>query len=110
MKQYVIDELQPRDHERIKSYLESVCGTAELDNLYWLALDESLYTRTQAAHTECQPFYAAIRLESSAVGVEFLIRTKNRIRCSCMAYATAEQAKWLMAQLDGMLDQLEIRA
>ncbi len=110
MKQYVIDELQPSDQERLKSYLESVCGPAEVENLYWLPLDESLYTSTQAAHRDCQPFYAAIRLEPGAVGIEFLIRTKKRIRCSCMAYATAEQTRWLMSQLDGMLAQLEIRA
>ncbi len=109
MKQYVIDELAPADHERVKSYLDAVCGPAELDNIYWLLLDESLYTPIQAAHTDCQPFYAAICLRERTVAVELLIRTKNRIRCDCMGYATPEQIVWLIERLDAMLAELEIR-
>jgi hypothetical protein len=71
-------------------------------------LDEALYTPTQAAHMDCQPFYAAIRLSEQAVAVEFLIRTKNRMRCDCMGYATPEQTDWLMKRLDAMLAELEI--
>ena len=109
MKQYVIDELRPGDHEKLKSYLESHCGPAELENLYWVALDASVYSETQTAHTDCQPFYAAVRLDEQAIAIEFLIRTKNRIRCDCIAYATDEQKAWLMGFLDAMFEQLEIR-
>ncbi|MFW5901698.1 MAG: hypothetical protein ACOCTS_01530 [Thermodesulfobacteriota bacterium] len=108
MKQYVIDELQAGEHERLKAYLKAVCGPPELEEIYWLLLDESLYTPTQAAHTDCQPFYAAIHLSGQAVAVEFLIRTKNRMRCDCMGYATPEQTAWLMKRLDEMLAELEI--
>lgn len=108
MKQYVIDELHPGEHERLKAYLQALCGPAELEQLYWLLLDESLYTPTQAAHMDCQPFYAAIRLSEKAVAMEFLIRTKNRMRCDCMGYATPEQTAWLMKRLDAMLAELEI--
>jgi len=109
MKQYVIDELRPGDHEKLKSYLESHCGPAELAGLYWVALDESVYSETQTAHADCQPFYAAVRLGEQSVAIEFLIRTKNRIRCNCIAYATARQKTWLMDFLDAMFERLELR-
>jgi hypothetical protein len=108
MKQYVIDELRPGEYERIKNHLEAACGPAELSGIFWLALDPSVYTEIQAAHTECQPFYAALRLSEQAVAVEFLIRTRSRVRCDCMAYATAAQTAWLMERLDAMLAELGI--
>lgn len=108
MKQYVIDELKPDDHERLQSHLKACCGPAELEGVYWLILDKSQYTETQAAHRDCQPFYAAIRLRQQSIAIEFLIRTRNRIRCDCMAYATAGQIVWLVRSLDDMLGQLGI--
>ncbi len=105
MKQYVIDELKPDEHERLQGRLNACCGPAELEGVYWLSLDASLYTETQAAHRDCQPFYAAIRLRPKSIAIEFLIRTRNRIRCDCMAYATAEQKAWLIQSLDDMLGQ-----
>jgi len=108
MKQYVIDELQPGGHERLKSYLKARCGPAELEDIYWLMLDESMLAATQAAHTACQPFYAAIRLKKQSIAIEFLIRTRSRVRCDCMAYATAQQAAWLIRSLDGIFEELEI--
>jgi len=110
MKQYVIDELRPGDHDKLKSYLESHCGPAELENIYWVLLDESVYTPTQTSHADCQPFYAAIHLNEQSVAIEFLIRTKNRIRCDCIAYATAEQKVWLMDYLDAIFEHLELKA
>lgn len=36
MKQYVIDELRPEDYIKLKSYLESAYGPAELENIFWV--------------------------------------------------------------------------
>jgi hypothetical protein len=108
MKQYVIDELRPGESERLRAYLEATIGFSGVRGVYWLPLEPVLYTQTQAAHAECQPFYAAIVLTEGSVSVELLIRTKNRIRCDCIAHATAEQSLWLMERLDTMFTELEI--
>lgn len=108
MKQYVIDELRPADHDKLKSYLETHCGPAELGGIYWVALDESVYTPIQTAHADCQPYYAAINLGDRSIAIEFLIRTKSRVRCDCIAYATAEQKVWLMDFLDAVFEKLEL--
>ncbi len=110
MKQYVIDELRPGDYRKLKSCLQERLGRAELDDLFWLEIDKSIYNETQAAHVDCQPFFAAVRLEEQSIAVELLIRTMNRMRCECISYATAEQTAWLIAFLDNLVDELGIRA
>jgi hypothetical protein len=36
------------------------------------------------------------------------VRTRSRIRCSCIAYADDRQRSWLIGLVDRMLAQLEI--
>jgi len=65
--------------------------------------------RFKKEHTECQPFYVAVDLETNLVAFELLVRTKNRMRCSCMGYATEKQRNWLMGFADAMFDNLGIK-
>jgi len=39
---------------------------------------------------------------------ELLVRTKNRMRCDCIQYATANQRNWLIELIDNMFSRLEI--
>ena len=109
MKQYVIDELRPRDYEMIKTFMDENFGSSNVDGVYWLQLDHNILTPVQKEHTECQPFYVAVDLESNLVAFELLVRTKNRMRCSCMGYATEKQRNWLMGLADSMFDKLGIK-
>jgi len=108
MKQYVIDELRPADFEKIKAYLDKNFVSSDVDGIYWLPLDKENLTDTQAKHTECQPFYFAIDLEPNIMACELLVRTKSRIRCSCISYATEKQLSWLIRYIDTIFDKLEI--
>jgi hypothetical protein len=51
---------------------------------------------------------AAVELEETRLSIELLVRTRNRIRCNCIAYATPEQRNWLIRRVDDMLEQLGI--
>ena len=108
MKQYVIDELRPADFDKIKAYLDKNLVSSDVDGIYWLPLDEENLTDTQAKHTECRPFYFAVDLEPNIMACELLVRTKNRIRCSCISYATEKQLSWLIRYIDAIFDKLEI--
>ena len=108
MKQYIIDELRYNDHEKIKLYLTENLGTSEVDGIYWLPLDKRLLTDEQASHTECLPLFFVIDLRPERISCELLVRTKNRIKCACIGYATEKQRNWLIRYADDMLDQLEI--
>ena len=108
MKQFVIDELRPADFNTLKTYLDDTYGSAAIDGIYWLPVAAEVLSDIQINHKDCQPFYFVIDLESDRITIELLVRTKNRVRCACMAYATESQCTWLIRQVDKMFEQLEM--
>jgi hypothetical protein len=108
MKQYVVDQLRYSDYEKLKGFMDQAYGEAAMGGVYWVPVDAGLLTPVQSEHRECQPFVAAVELEETRLSLELLIRTRSRIRCSCIAYASERQRSWLIDQVDRMLAQLEI--
>ena len=108
MKQYVIDEIRLEDHQKIEQYLDTSYGPVEMGGIYWIPLPAEVLTEIQRAHTDCQPFYFAIELEEGRLALELLVRTKNRIRCDCIGYASEEQRVWIMAVVDAIFEKLAI--
>jgi len=109
MKQYVIDELRPADFNKIKEFMDKTHESSELDHLYWIRLDDEILSPVQAEHKACYPFYFAAELEADRISFELLIRTKNRVRCDCMAYATEDQRNWLIRSVDAAFSRLNIK-
>jgi hypothetical protein len=109
MKQYVIDELRPADHHKIKAYLDENYGPCELGSIYWIPLDPEYYSDIQREHATCQPFYFAVELHPRAVACEFLVRTRKRIRCACIAYANQRQRNWFIQLIDTIFKELQIK-
>jgi hypothetical protein len=108
MKQYVIDELRPDDYRKIKGYLDEHFGPSDMGNIYWIPLDASFYDKDQCTHTGCHPLYLVIHLDSSSLAAELLVRTKNRVRCDCIRYASESQLNWFIAFVDSIFSRLEI--
>ena len=108
MKQYRIDELRPEDIEKIKAYLEERFGPSQMEDLYWVPLENHLLDVVQGAHTACQPFYFAVELKPTAISFELLIRTRNKVRCDCIHYANAEQRESIVRFADTMFETLKI--
>jgi hypothetical protein len=109
MKQFVIDELRLPDFKALKDYLNDRLEVDTIDGIYWLPINPEILTETQRDHKECQPFYVAVELMQDRISVEFLLRTKHRVRCNCMAYATNDQSLWLMHEIDSIFQQLDIK-
>lgn len=109
MKQYVIDQLRESDYQDILNFLNNETEKTALDGLYWIELPKDLYTTTQGEHKDCQSFYFAVNLTLNSVAFEFLIRSRQIIRCSCISYATPKQRDYIMQFADGMLEKLNIR-
>lgn len=108
MKQYVIDELRPEDHHKIKQYLDQKYGPAEMGGIFWVPLAETMLTEIQQQHIDCQPFYVAIDLKEDQLALELLVRTKNQVRCACIGYATDDQRIWGMDLVDAIFKRLDI--
>ena len=109
MKQYVVDELRPADVEKIRNHLDERFGPPDLTSIYWVPIDPQRLSEVQAAHGECRPHVVAFELGPDRIVCELLVRTRNRVRCNCMAYAEGPQRDWVMAVVDDMLAQLAIK-
>ena len=109
MKQYVIDELRPADHKKIKAYLDENFGPSNINGIYRIPLEHNTLTPVQAEHTKCRPFYFAIELEPNLMACELLVRSENTIRCNCIGYATEKQRNWFIRFVDSIFDQLELK-
>jgi hypothetical protein len=109
MKQYLIDELRPQDYETIKAYMDTNFSSSEIGGIYWIPLDQNILTDVQAEHTTCQPFYFAVTLEPNLAAFELLVRSLNKMRCSCMGYATEKQRDWLIELADSIFARLDIK-
>jgi hypothetical protein len=109
MKQYVIDELRPADYKALKTYLDEQYGPVAMDGIYWIPIAADTLTDIQSAHTECRPQYVAVDLDGNRLACELLVRSKSRVRCDCMDYATENQRNWLIGFIDTIFDRLQIK-
>ena len=100
MKQYVIDELRVGDSDKLKTHLEQRFGPADLGDIFWIPIDSKVSSETQTSHTGCKPHYFALELRDSSLACELLVRTRNRIRCDCIGYATRVQRNWIIKLID----------
>ncbi|MCU0589294.1 MAG: hypothetical protein MUF52_14230 [Syntrophobacteraceae bacterium] len=108
MKQYVIDQLRESDYQKIMNYLDLKADRTAIDGIYWVNLPERLYSEIQQEHAQCQPHYFAASLDFSQISFELLVRSRQIIRCSCIAYATPAQREYILRFADDMLEQLGI--
>jgi hypothetical protein len=108
MKQYVIDELRPEDYKALKKYLDEQFGPAEMAGIYWIPVGADWLTDIQLQHKECRPHYLALDLDPRRLACELLVRTKNRLSCDCIQYATEKQRNWLIELVDNIFNRLEI--
>ena len=109
MRQYVVDELRADEVEKIKEYLDKYCDLSDMVGLYWLKIPGDILSPTQYEHKSCQPHCAAIELGDKWVKFEMLVRSRQKIRCECVSYATPQQRTFLLSFVDNLLDQTGIR-
>ncbi len=109
MKQYVIDQLRGSDYERIRGFLEGHSESTAMEGLYWVEVPEELYAGVQKEHGSCRPFYFAVNLSREQVDFELLVRSRQVLRCSCIAYATPAQREFIIGFADGMVRSLELK-
>jgi hypothetical protein len=108
MKQYMIDQLREHDFLALEAHLNDHAEGGDLPGIYWVRIPEDLYESIQVEHNQCQPFYFAISLDRRAISFELLIRTRLRLRCSCIRYANQTQRNYILAYADGLFEKLNL--
>lgn len=109
MKQYAIDQLRESDYYQIKDFLDTNAEGTALEGIYRVNLPPDLYSADQSEHSKCHPHYFAVNLTWNEIAFELLIRSRQVIRCSCIAYATKQQQDYIIQFADRMFDDLEIK-
>jgi len=110
MRQYVVDELRKNEIERVTSYLEKYCESGGVNRLFWLQLPKELLSDVQAEHKECGPFCIGIEVTDDSVVFEMLVRSRKKLRCSCIAYASDQQRQFILSFADKMIRETEVGA
>ena len=115
MRYYLIDELYLDQLQRIEKALDDRDLRGGIDGIWYLPVPEKMLSDEQRAHLgECGPYM--LTLESGRVPeddqgwlkMELLVRARNKLRCSCLAYASSELRMHMIDYLDGLIRELDI--
>ncbi len=114
MRQYMLDEISRSDTSRVRDYLNEHAAAAGLEGIWWVDLPEDLLSPEQFEHRDCRPFRFAVELGEPDVGdsfvrFEFLVRSREKMRCACIGYATRVQRDFILAFADRLVDDLALR-
>lgn len=109
MKNYLIDELYEEDITKIVDALTELKFNGSLDGLFYLPIPTNILQPEQAQHyKECGPYFMALEILPGSIKMELLVRARNKMRCSCIAYATKEQRDHMMNYLEELLQELGV--
>lgn len=109
MRQYMLDEISRNDIPRVREYLQEHAIAAGLEGIWWVDLPEDLLSPEQFSHRDCRPHRFAVELGDNFVRFEFLIRSKQTMRCTCIGYATRPQRDFILAYADRLVEELALR-
>lgn len=109
MRQYVIDQVDRHDIEKVNAYLDKNAHQSGLEGVYWINIPDDLLDRVQYGHEACKPFCFAVEVGTDSVNFEFLIRSRKSYRCSCIKYATKIQQDFIINFSESLINTLKIR-
>lgn len=113
MRTYLIEDLVEEDIDKVAAAFDELEVRGPLDGIYYLPMPVELLQGEQKAHLDdCGPFFMALEIvkgvSDNLIKLELLTRARNKIRCSCVTYATPEQRKHMIEYLDQFIEELEI--
>jgi hypothetical protein len=109
MRQYELDEIARNDISRIRDYLDGHAAASGLAGIWWVDVPEDLLSPDQFEHRDCWPHRFAVELGDDFVRFEFLIRSLQTMRCTCIGYATRLQRDFILAFADRLVEDLQLR-
>lgn len=113
MRCYLIEDIHLENAAKIMAALESHGFKGPLEGIYYLPVPEEMLTEEQQAHlNDCGPYIMALEVldqaESCNFKMELLVRARNRLRCSCVAYAAPALREWMIDFLDKFIHELDV--
>jgi len=109
MRQYLLDEIRRADIPRVRDYLQDHAQASSLEGVWWVDLPADLLSPEQFAHQDHRPFRFAVELGDDFLRFEFLIRSRETMRCACIGYASRQQRDFIFAFADRLVDDLSLK-
>jgi hypothetical protein len=109
MRQFLIDEIPKRQMEEVSAYLAGKTERSGLDKLFWLDLPKDILAPVQWEHQDCGPHYLAIETGKDFLKFELLVRSRKRLRCDCVQYATPAQEAFLLKFAHNLIESLDLQ-
>ena len=105
MRSYLIEDIHEENAGKIANALNDKGWRGPIEGIWYLPVPEEQLAEEQREHLgECGPYMMALekidRVEEHDFKLELLVRARNRIRCSCVAYATPAQREYMIGLLD----------
>jgi len=113
MRTYLIEDLIDEDYDKVIKAFDELELKGPINGIYYIPIPEKLLQQEQQDHlNECGPYFMALEsikdLSGNLLKLELLTRSRNKIRCSCISYATSEQRNHMIEYLDQFIEELEI--
>lgn len=109
MRAYLIDELSREDVEKIEARLVQKGWTGAIKGIYYVPVPEQYLNPEQKEHLEaCGPYFLPLETGDTWVRLELLVRARQILRCSCVAYANPAMREHMIDTLDSLVRELDI--
>ncbi len=109
MRTYRIDDLQNDECQRLVERFHELECNADIEDLYWLPVPQSMLSDIQKEHQEtCAPYVMALEIIPGALSLEMLVRSRTKLRCDCVHYASPELQIHMITYLHELLEELDI--
>ena len=109
MRSYSIDELSEEAVEKIEERLAQKGWTGSIKGMYYVPIPEELLGPEQREHLEaCGPFFLPLETGDGWVRLELLVRARQILRCSCIAYANPALREHMIDTIDSLIRELDI--
>jgi hypothetical protein len=109
MRQLLMDEIPVKQMEEVNAYLKEKAEPSGLDKIFWLEVPRDILAPVQWEHQECGPHYLAIEVGKDFLKFELLVRSRNRLRCDCVQYATPAQETFLIKFVHTLIESLALQ-
>lgn len=111
MRSYCISDLSSEAVTAISTRLQEMDLAASIEGLYWLPIPPRYLSDEQRRHQDsCGPYAMSLDVGKDSVSLELLVRARNRLRCSCIHYASPELQDYMIRYLMEMLGELHVDA
>lgn len=109
MRAYTIDELSDEDVATIEDRMNQKGWTGSLKGIYYVPIPEEFLGQEQQEHMEsCGPFFLPLETGDGWVRLELLVRARQILRCSCVAYANPGLREHMIGAIDSLIRELDI--